>query len=134
MNREEVIEALEDMIYYGDSFVVNMKACEEAIRLIKGDNKKTSMNSLEGYESPVKVYQSELQTAIEDETLHVAQHIGIDIDKEELLRALAYDRDQYKEGYEAGYKRAINDITESSCFTMRNPTPEELELIKKYWK
>ena len=91
------------------------------------------MNSLEGYESPVKVYQSELQTAIEDETLHVAQNIGIDIDKKELLKALAYDRNQYKKGYEAGYKRAIEDITESCCVTMRNPTPEELELIKKYW-
>lgn len=91
------------------------------------------MNSLEGYELPVKVYQSELQTAIEDETLHVAQNIGIDIDKKELLKALAYDRNQYKEGYEAGYKRAIKDVTETSCFTMRSPTSEELELIKKYW-
>lgn len=92
------------------------------------------MNSLEGYESPVKVYQSEMQTALENNVMSVAQRIGIDIDKEELLRALAYDRDQYKEGYEAGYKRAIKDITESSCFTMRSPTPEELELITKYWK
>lgn len=91
------------------------------------------MNSLEGYESPVKVYQTELQTAIEDETLHVAQSIGVDVNKEELLKALAYDRDQYKKGYEAGYKRAIEDVTESCCFTMRSPTPEELELIKKYW-
>lgn len=92
------------------------------------------MNSLEGYESPVKVYQSELQTVIEDETLHVAQSMGVDVNKEELLKALAYDRDQYKEGYEAGYKRAIKDITETSCLTMRSPTSEELELIEKYWR
>lgn len=91
------------------------------------------MNSLEGYESPVKVYQSELQTTIEDKILHVAQSIDIDIDKKELLKALEYDRNQYKKGYEAGYKRAIEDVTESSCFTMRDPTSEELELIKKYW-
>jgi hypothetical protein len=91
------------------------------------------MNSLEGYESPVKVYQSELQTAIENEFLHVAQSMGVDVDKEELLKALAYDRDQYAKGYEAGYKRAIKDVTESSCFKMRSPTPEELEIIEKYW-
>lgn len=92
------------------------------------------MNSLEGYELPVKVYQSELQTTIENEIVKSLKSIGIDIDKEELLKALAYDRNQYKEGYEAGYKRAIKDITETSCFTMRSPTSEELELIEKYWR
>ena len=91
------------------------------------------MNPLDGYVPPITVYQSELQTAIEDETLHVAQSMGVDINREELFKALAYDRDQYAKGYEAGYKRAIKDVTESSCFTMRSPTPEELELIKKYW-
>ena len=40
MSKEEVIQALEDMIDYGDSFVVNMEACKEAIRLIKDDDKE----------------------------------------------------------------------------------------------
>lgn len=92
------------------------------------------MNSLEGYESPVKIYQSELQTAIEDETLHVAQHIGIDIDKKELLRALAYDRDQYKEGYEAGYNKAYQEMHDkffNFTVNMRPATPEERQSIKE---
>ena len=92
------------------------------------------MNPLDGYIPPITVYQTELQTAIENEVMKSVKNIGIDINKEELIEALEYDRDQYAKGYEAGYKRAINDITESSCFTMRSPTPEELELIKKYWR
>lgn len=93
------------------------------------------MNSLEGYESPVKIYQSELQTAIEDETLHVAQHIGIDIDKKELLRALSYDRDQYKEGYEAGYNEAYREMHDqffNFAANMRPATPEERQSCKEY--
>ena len=92
------------------------------------------MNSLEGYESPVKVYQSELQTAIEDEFLHVAQNIGIDIDKEELLKALAYDRDQYAKGYEAGYNKAYQEMYDkffNFTVNMRPATPEERQSIKE---
>ena len=92
------------------------------------------MNPLDGYISPIKVYQTEIQTTLENDVMSVAQSMGVDVNKEELLKALAYDRNQYKEGYEAGYNRAIKDVTESSCFTMRTPTSEELELIKKYWK
>lgn len=92
------------------------------------------MNPLDGYISPIKIYQTEMETTLESNVMSIAQSMGVDVNKEELLKALAYDRNQYKEGYEAGYKRAIKDVTESSCFTMRSPTPEELELIKKYWK
>ena len=93
------------------------------------------MNSLEGYESPVKVYQSELQTAIEDETLHVAQSIGIDIDKKELLKALAYDRNQYKKGYEAGYNEAYREMHDqffNFAANMRPATPEERQSCREY--
>lgn len=35
---------------------------------------------------------------------------GIDVDKEELLRALRYDREQYEKGYAAGYYAALDEI------------------------
>lgn len=38
MTKEEVIKALENMIMYGDPYEVNIEACREAIRLIKGYN------------------------------------------------------------------------------------------------
>lgn len=91
------------------------------------------MNPLDDYIPPIKIYQTEMETTLESNVMSIAQSMGVDVNKEELLKALAYDRDQYAKGYEAGYKRAIEDITESCCVTMRNPTPEELELIKKYW-
>lgn len=33
--------------------------------------------------------------------------LGIKVDKEELLKALKYDRDQYNKGYEDGYKAGV---------------------------
>lgn len=38
MTKEEVIEALEKMVMYGDPWEVNIKACKEAIRLIENSN------------------------------------------------------------------------------------------------
>ena len=90
----------------------------------------------DGYESPIKVYQliDNQYSIVENKVFEVVKAMDVNVDKEELFKALAYDRNKYEEGYEAGYKRAIKDITESSCFTMRSPTSEELELIEKYWK
>ena len=36
MSKEEVIEALKEMIEYGDPYEVNIEACREAIRLLGG--------------------------------------------------------------------------------------------------
>lgn len=38
MTKEEVIEALENMIMYGDPWEVNIEACKEAIKLINNSN------------------------------------------------------------------------------------------------
>ena len=56
------------------------------------------------WESPVNLIMSEIQTEIakrqEGEVLKAVQSIGVDIDKDELIRALNYDRDQYEKGYQ----------------------------------
>lgn len=68
------------------------------------------------YESPIKI---DFQEGIPDfRTFHreineklecrimasVQEKMAIEINKPELLRALSYDRDQYKKGYEEGYQ------------------------------
>lgn len=65
-----------------------------------------------GYQSPIEIFMSpaEMATAIErdrDNQVFKAictevQKIGITVDKDELIRALKYDRNQYQEGYRAG--------------------------------
>ena len=36
--------------------------------------------------------------------------MDVNVDKEELFKALAYDRNQYQKGYDAGYKKALEDV------------------------
>lgn len=42
----------------------------------------------------------------------IVRQIAIDVDKDEMIRALNYDRDQYNKGYNDGYTRARNEIVE----------------------
>lgn len=59
------------------------------------------------YKSSVEIAREQIKTQIDNEILFRAtQEIGINIDKDELLKALAYDRQQY----EKGYNKAIDDF------------------------
>lgn len=52
-----------------------------------------------GYQSPINIITNKIKAKIEDEILTAVQKVGVDVDKDELLKALAYDRDQYQKGY-----------------------------------
>lgn len=54
------------------------------------------------YESPIKAYISEVKTQFDSAVFRAVQNVGIDVDKNELVKALAYDRDQYERGYHDG--------------------------------
>ena len=55
------------------------------------------------YESPLSIIFGEIQTKIieerENQVIQALQNCGINVDKEELIKALMYDRQQYKKGY-----------------------------------
>lgn len=92
------------------------------------------MNPLDGYIPPIKIYQTEMQTTLESNVMSISQSMGVDVNKEELLKALAYDRDQYEKGYEAGYNKAYQEMHDKFLnFTvnMRPATPGELQSIKE---
>lgn len=66
-------------------------------------------NSLDGYESPifamVKRHCNEIVEKRENEWItKIEEEVGFHIDKNELVKALNYDRDQYSKGYSHGYK------------------------------
>ena len=56
------------------------------------------------YESPIKIIAGKIQTQIDDEIYRAVQNVGINVDREELLKALEYDRGQYEEGFREGEK------------------------------
>ena len=51
------------------------------------------------YDSPIKMIVGEIETKMEADTMSVIQRYGIDVDKDELIKALNYDRKQYEKGY-----------------------------------
>ena len=59
------------------------------------------------YNSPIDVITRQLRTQQEDHVFKAVQEVGITVDKEELLKALKYDRDQYNNGYHNGYHDAL---------------------------
>lgn len=58
------------------------------------------------YDSPINVIYGKLQTkAQEDMENHIfesVQSVGVMVDKDELIKALEYDRQQYEKGYQDG--------------------------------
>ena len=69
-----------------------------------------SVNKILGYESPIQIIRSQIDTNLEDNILKVTQSVGIDVNKEELVKSLTYDREQYKKGYDDGYMHAVDDF------------------------
>lgn len=58
------------------------------------------------YKSPINLIYSDYQTKVAEETdkmiLEAVQSIDINMDKDELIKALNYDRNQYTKGYVEG--------------------------------
>lgn len=47
---------------------------------------------------------SQMQTDVDNHIYQCIQKVGVDVDKEELIKALSYDRGQYEKGYADGVK------------------------------
>lgn len=60
------------------------------------------------YESPIKCIMDDmtrqLAAEFDNNVYKVIQRYNIDVDKDELVRALTYDRNQYNKGFEDGFK------------------------------
>ena len=54
------------------------------------------------YESPIKQIVSEMNMEYENGVLKAVQQYGFHVNKEELTKALLYDRGQYEKGYADG--------------------------------
>lgn len=51
------------------------------------------------YKSPIEIIQTQMQTHVEDTIYQSVMKVGVTVDKDELLKALTYDRQQYQNGY-----------------------------------
>lgn len=63
---------------------------EEAIQKMINDS---------AYQSPIEMVYHDIQMHFEDEVCKAVQQVDIHVDKEELIKALQYDREQFAKGY-----------------------------------
>ena len=73
-------------------------------KIINGDFGNLSISSFNNYKSPIDLITNDLMAQIQENTdnkimCEVIQQIGVVVDKEEMLKALAYDRKQYEKGF-----------------------------------
>lgn len=62
-----------------------------------------------GYESPINIIFEDLDSHIDGMVITTTKRVGVNVYKEELLKALMYDRDQYNKGRADGLKAATID-------------------------
>lgn len=85
------------------------------------------------YQSPITQIVSDMQMEYENGVLKAVQNVGFHVDKEELAKALVYDRGQYEKGYEDGFKDGAESVralapyeTITNADRIRSMTDEEL--------
>lgn len=57
----------------------------------------------DGYIPPIQAYYAAKEKELEGAVIRAVESVDIHVDPEELLKALQYDRGQYKAGYDAGF-------------------------------
>lgn len=64
------------------------------------------------YLSPINIVEKPITYKLDDVILSAVGEVGIYVDKDELLKALEYDRDQYSKGFRDGYNKRISEEQE----------------------
>lgn len=91
------------------------------------------------WNSPIKIIENEIydqwNMQMEDGILKAVYNVGIHVDREELLKALAYDRNQYNMGYMDGVKEVCDRIAnrlmeEAFDMSLENPDCKAVWLEK----
>ena len=89
---------------------------------INNIDKWTVKPNEDGYKSPIAMVVEDVNIKIENDIVKAVQNYDIKVDREELAKALAYDRDQYSKGFAEARKK------------YETPTAEwiETELTEEY--
>ena len=80
------------------------------------------------YESPIKVIQGELETQLEGEILKAVHRVGVAVDRDELIRALRYDREQYQKGFDDA---RVDAVVVTRCKDCKWDRPDAV--LDKHW-
>lgn len=82
------------------------------------------------YKSPIQIYTNRIiestKSKFDEQCMKAVVNVGIDVDKDELIKALKYDRNQYEKGYQdCIYERvkilekALDIAIKDLCFSVK---------------
>lgn len=78
------------------------------------------------YESPIELITNDIVSSVAKQMdyniYRAVLTTGVNVDKEELIKALKYDRDQYNKGFEDGAKEFAEKLISEKSY----PHPNEL--------
>lgn len=87
------------------------------------------------YKSPISIIQDEMhrqiQIEMENEVMKCVQNVGVHVDRQELIKALQYDRGQYEKGYQKGYQDGLNA---DKWIPVEETLPESCEYVLVWCK
>lgn len=83
------------------------------------------------YESPIKVIMGNMRMEQEDNIFRAVREYGVDVDKDELIKALKYDREQYEKGYINGYNAKASDVAREFRQRMNEKMGKHTHLLGK---
>lgn len=87
------------------------------------------------YEPPIEIIRRDLEMRIENDTMKVIQQNGIVVDKDKLIKALKYDRDQYIKGFQDGkqdnFEELIEQVRTGTVRKMQKRLTTEIERFAK---
>ena len=64
------------------------------------------------YESPIEIITTGVNLLVEENVYKTVTKLDINVDKDELLMALQYDREQYQKGYKEAIKEFAKRLKE----------------------
>lgn len=75
------------------------------------------------YESPINLVTTDIMSSIskqlDNDIYQAVMTTGVNVNKDELMKALKYDRDQYNEGYKDGYEEGMNAMKNQIILLIR---------------
>ena len=85
------------------------------------------------YKSPIEIIQAQMRFEQENGIYKAIQEQGINVDKDELIRALKYDRAQYEKGYQDGLSENNLAMAETIRAIRADAIFEFASRLKKYY-
>ena len=79
------------------------------------------------YKSPIEIICGDIKKQIDNDIYRVTQKYDIKVDKNELIQALQYDRDQYEKGYADGKRDAMDELVRCEQCRYYNDTEKRCD-------